>query len=58
MPEPVPGATGSANGSSPGGGIQVSPETQKAGAGAAVFAGVLFTVGSFVNGMTGGLLAG
>ncbi|AQU67028.1 hypothetical protein [Streptomyces niveus] len=58
MPEPAPGATGTAHEpGSVGGGFQVSPETQKAGAGAAVFAGVLFTLGFFVNGLTGGLAA-
>ncbi|WP_221351020.1 RHS repeat-associated core domain-containing protein [Streptomyces beigongshangae] len=58
MPEPVPGATGSATGSKSGnGGFEISPQGQKAGAGAAVFAGVLFTIGFFVNGLTGGALA-
>ncbi|MGW0032504.1 RHS repeat-associated core domain-containing protein [Streptomyces sp. NPDC003314] len=58
MPEPAPGLTGSPTGSNSGnGGFEISPGTQKAGAGAAVFAGVLFTVGFFINGLTGGAFA-
>ncbi|MGW1540889.1 hypothetical protein ACWCPM_11715 [Streptomyces sp. NPDC002309] len=55
--EPAPGPTGVASAGGAAGGFQISPDAQKAGAGAVVFTGVLFTVGFFVNGLTGGAFA-
>ncbi|MDW4909413.1 RHS repeat-associated core domain-containing protein [Streptomyces sp. ADMS] len=55
--EPVPGPTGVASADGAAGGFQVSPDAQKAGAGALVFTGVLFTVGFIFNGLTGGAFA-
>ncbi|WP_406492461.1 RHS repeat-associated core domain-containing protein [Streptomyces sp. NBC_01604] len=55
--EPAPGPTGVASAGGPAGGFEISPGAQKAGAGALVFTGVLFTVGFFFNGLTGGAFA-
>jgi len=55
--EPTPGPTGVASAGGAAGGFEISPGAQEAGAGAAVFTGVLFTVGFFINGLTGGAFA-
>ncbi|WP_181804022.1 hypothetical protein [Streptomyces shenzhenensis] len=55
--EPAPGPTGVASAGGAAGGFEVSPGAQKAGAGAVVFTGVLFTVGFVFNGLTGGAFA-
>ncbi|MGI5254831.1 hypothetical protein [Actinacidiphila glaucinigra] len=55
--EPAPGPTGVASAGGAAGGFQISPDAQKAGVGAVVFTGVLFMVGFFFNGLTGGAFA-
>ncbi|MGP2438474.1 RHS repeat-associated core domain-containing protein [Streptomyces sp. JW3] len=55
--EPAPGPTGVASSGGAAGGFEISPGAQKAGAGAVVFTGVLFTVGFIFNGLTGGAFA-
>ena len=55
--EPAPGPTGVASGGGPAGGFEISPGAQKAGAGAVIFTGMLFTAGFIFNGLTGGAFA-
>ncbi|WP_420037233.1 RHS repeat domain-containing protein [Streptomyces sp. cg28] len=55
--EPAPGPTGAASGGGPTGGFELSPGAQKAGAGAVIFTGMLFTAGFIFNGLTGGAFA-
>ncbi|MFC8242443.1 RHS repeat domain-containing protein [Streptomyces chartreusis] len=55
--EPAPGPTGVASAGGAAGGFEISPGAQKAGAGAVIFAGVLFTAGFIINGLTGGAFA-
>jgi RHS repeat-associated protein len=55
--EPAPGPTGVASAGGAAGGFEISPEAQKAGAGAVIFTGVLFTAGFIINGLTGGAFA-